>query len=362
MKYPGLLAATLALAPVACNDDSSPAVGQPLSVPLVSPQSPERGSVTVSNSESTLRVDIAAGDGWTIRKARAAGGTSLAHIPQKKGEPLLSRFPLRTKAEHGEAAASFHVPLFVEPGTVLTIAVQADIRKKRNQGSGNDEREHGDHHDDDDDDDCINESAWGSGSAFPKGKGAMYFTYTVQKAGPPTLSGLYRTHSQETWGLAPTAANPAGYLSANFGAAFPGGLVLGSFLGFTATFRSPRAVEMYLPEGGAAVPLDRHLVDPRMINNVLLAETTALAINAGLDAWDPNFAPGTTPLQDLVVAAPSSRCFGMTVREVLALANDLLGGLGDPAGLTPDEMLECVRSINSTFEDGATDRGYLGLP
>lgn len=361
MKYPGLLAATLALTPVACNDDSSPAVGQPLTVPLVTKETAQAGSVTVSNSESTLRVELVAADGWSLQKARVAGGTSLAHIPQKKGEPRLSRFPLQSRLKHGASSKTFSVPLFAEPGTLLTVAVQADVRKKKVKP--HDDEDDGPNHDSDhDDDNCGLEPAWGAGTEFPKKTGAMYFTYTVQRSAPPTLAGLYRTHSQESWGQAPLDSNPATYLAANFGSAFPTGLVLGSQDGFTAMFRNSRAIEMVLPDAGPAVPFDRHLVDPRNLGNSLAAETLALALNAGLDAWDPDFAPGVLPLQDLVVADPSSRCFGLAVREVLGMANEILAGRGEPLGLLPEEILECVQAINGTFDEGSKDRGYLGLP
>ncbi|MBI3857999.1 MAG: hypothetical protein HY293_20155 [Planctomycetes bacterium] len=348
MRCPGLLAATLALTPAGCNDDSSPAVGQPLTVALLTTESVQAGSVTVSNSESTLRVEVAAGDGWTLEKVRVAAGTTPAHLPQtRKGEPVPERFPLRSKQEHGTDSAKFSVPLFVDPGTLLYFAVQADVRKKsvkENSGGG-----------------CDMESAWGAGTPFPKGKGATYFTYTVQKNQPATLVGMYRTYPQDAWGGA--AGGAAGsHLSAHFAEAFPNGRTIGSPDGYTALFRSARAVADFLPQNGPAMAFEGSWIDPKAIGNGLAGETLALALNVGFDDQDPAFASGVQPLGDLVVAVPSSRCFGLRVREVLNLANQALAGRADPSDPSFDDLLDCARQINLTFENGTVDQGYVGLP
>src|SRR6185503_14275240 len=172
MRNPALLA-VLAILPAAC-DDSSPSVGTPLSVPLVTRDGTQAGTVTVSNSTATLRLDIVAQDGWTLEKVRAAAGTSLAVIPQsKQGQPQPESFPLRSKIE-STTSVHFSVPLTVEPGTELLVAVSADVRDKSKETQ----------------EDCGMEPAWGAGTPFPKKPDAMYFKYVVQSNRPNDLSGM----------------------------------------------------------------------------------------------------------------------------------------------------------------------------
>ena len=345
MKYPAILAAILMSVAVGC-DDSSPSVGTPLTVPLVTRNGVPAGAVTVSNSTSSLRLDIITHSGWRIEKVRAAVGTSLAHIPQtRQGQPVTELFPLRSKTESVNSV-HFSVPLSVDAGTELFLAVYADVRDKTQVTEK----------------DSGMEPAWGQGTPFPRKPEAMYFTYTVQSSGTPTLAGLYHTQTQAQWGGAISGFNAPGYLTGVFSAAFPAGLVIGRSDGFTATFTTARAIDQFLPQSGAALALDQDHVNPTNLNNTLAGETLALALNVGFDDFDPDFSAGVTSLGDLVVADPSSLCFGVRVRDVLAMANQMLAGLGDTLGMSPDELMDVVHRINLNFEDAVADQGYLGLP
>jgi hypothetical protein len=355
MRYPGFLLATLALTLTACNQDSSPAVGQKLTVPLVTERDHlEVGTVTVSNSETTLRVEIFAAGGWTLEKVRVAAGTSLDCIPQTcQGQPLPERFPLRSKLGSVKKV-EFQVPLLVEPGTQLFFAVQADVREKAPPPKkGQDPVAQ----------DSGMESAWGLGTPFPKKPAAMYFTYTVQKNSPPSLEGLYRTQTQEQWGGAASPGDAPGYLVGHFQPVYPGGVTIGATNpGFTARFTTAQAVMNFLPQNGPAIPLTGNRTNPTNLSNGLAGETLALTLNVDFDDHDAAFSAGVDLLGDLVVADAASACFGRPVREVLSMANQMLAGFGDTLGISPDVLLDCVRSINRNFEDGVVDRGYLGLP
>ena len=57
-----------------------------------------------------------------------------------------------------------------------------------------------------------------------------------------------------------------------------------------------------------------------------------------------------------VVSGPLA---GKTVNEILALANRVLGGDPLPAGLTLNDLDTVLEKINSNFESGAKDKGYL---
>jgi hypothetical protein len=352
MRCPAILAATLALSPMACNQDSSPAVGTPLTVPLITVREHlDVGTVKVSNSETTLRIEIEAANGWTLEKVRAAAGTSLDCIPQTcQGQPLPERFPLRNKLD-SVTKVEFQVPLIVEPGTQLIFAVQADVRSKIKPKDKTPDPM-----------DCGMESSWGLGTPFPRKPDAMYFMYTIQENLPPSREGLYRTQTQEEWGGAPSPGDAQGYLVGRFPGVYSTGVTIGAQGGFTARFMNALAVLNFLPQSGPAAPLTRNSTNPTNLSNSLAGETLALTLNVDFDDRDPAFSLAVDSLGDLVVADATSPCFGRPVREVLSLANQMLAGMGDGLGINPDALLDCVRRINRNFEDGAVDLGYLGFP
>ncbi len=355
MRLPAILAVVLALVPVACNtDDGSTPVGTPGGALLVTPDAVV-GKVTVANSETTLIITVAPDNGWDLQYIRLALGTQLSQIPQtRQGAPIPGRFPLR-KGPNGGSEVTWRLPLKVEPGTVLYFAVQAEAKKKATEEKTSDPGHSGD------DENCIVDYAWGAGDSFPGQKEAMYFTYTIQKNQPPGLSGLYRTETQEDWGGDPLVDPAAMYLAVNFDRAFPLGVTIGTASGFSARFTSADAVAAFIPQRGPAGSLGRNWVNPTVLDNSLAGNTLALAINTGFDAFFADFSPGTVPLQDMMVDGPSSPFFGLSVAEVLALANQALAGQEDPR-FTADQIDDCVTRINMNFRHGLIDLGFLGLP
>jgi hypothetical protein len=338
MRNPGLLA-FLAILPAAC-DDPSPSVGTPLSVPLVTRDGVQAGTVTVSNSPSSLRLDIDAQDGWTLEKVRAAAGTSPGLIPQtKQGQPLPESFPLRSK-EDSRTSVHFAVPLTAEAGTEIVIAVYADVRDKTKETQS----------------DCGMEPAWASGTSFPRKPDAMFFTYVIQSHQPHDLSGMYRTQTQDQWGGAASPGNAPAYLSAHFASVFPGGITIGVGPS-SATFGNADDVLAFLPQFGPSLPIS---VTP--FGNGLAGETLALALTLGFDGADPGFSSGSVPLSELRIADPADPCFGRSVREVLDLANMALAGMQGPFGINADLLQVTVQRINTNFDDGLVDLNFLGLP
>jgi hypothetical protein len=357
MRFPAILAVVMAVIPIACNTDDSAPVGDALNVPLLTEDAMVVGNVNVANSETTLMVTITTSGGWTLENVRWAVGTELRHIPQtRNGEPIPGRFPIHRKPGADSTVETWRLPLIVEPDTVLTFAVNADVKIK----APKDGKDAPDPAHQGDDENCVVASSWGEGTPFPRMRGSMYFTYTVQQPAPPSLAGLYRTHTQEQWS-SDTRDKASLYLGANFATAFPNGITLGSSSGFTARFTSAAAIGEFLPESGPSGSLGQNWVNPTTLGNSLAGNTLALMLNTGFDAYDPDFAPGTLPLLQLVVADPASPFFGTSVGKVQTLANQLLSGRTDLM-FTADQLNDCVLKINMTFQDGSVDLGFLSLP
>jgi hypothetical protein len=170
--------------------------------------------------------------------------------------------------------------------------------------------------------------------------------------------GGFRTQTQGGWGTRCRGNNPGCYRDANFDSCFPNGLQVGCEPGNSIILTSSAAVQDFLPEGGPAAALTQDYTDPDRIRNVLAGQVVALTLSVGFDLCDPNFSESNTALADLEVIDPESKCFGMTVQEVLDLANAILGGCS--TALTPSEINDCVSDINENFVDGETDNGFLG--
>jgi hypothetical protein len=258
---------------------------------------------------------------------------------------------------------AYALPLLVEPGTELFIALYAELHQlpppptKEVQTAG---QSTGRENEDSDTNDKT--VAWAAGTPFPVKDGSMYLTYTVRDSAPVSLLGQYRTHSQESWGAAPDLKNAAGYLAANFAAAFPSGVTLGSDFGPNVRFTTGQAVADFLPQAGTPGPLIGHDVDPLDLANPFAGDALALALNLGFDAKDPSFSASNLPFASLVIADPASALYGLSVQDVLATANKLLGGQGAALGVAPEEIYDAVSRINANFEGGTVDRGFLGMP
>lgn len=355
-KIPAILSATLTATLAACADDHTP-IGQPLSTPLITAEAQSVGSVTVYNSTDGLFVTTAPGKGWELKETRLAVSTRPGGLPKAKGGgPNLDRFLLRMKKVSASGEMTFALPLAVESGTELFIALYAELNQTAT-GSKGDSREDADC---DPNDKTI---AWGLGTTFvEKLPGAMYFSYTVQAAAPPTQAGMFRTHSQESWGGAPDGTNAASYLSANFAAAFPFGVKVGSSLLINAQFTTAQAVADFLPQSGTPGVLTGHSVNPVNLANPFAGATLALALNTGFDEANAAFSSSSVLLSSLVVADPSSPLYGIPVGDVLAMANQYLSGSAPSTSVPLQDLFDAVTRINANFEDGSVDLGFLGMP
>lgn len=165
----------------------------------------------------------------------------------------------------------------------------------------------------------------------------------------PICEGVWRTQTQGGWGSPANGNNNGTYRDANFDAAFPSGLTIGCAEGNTLSLTSAAAVQAFLPSGGQPSVLSDNFVNPTSNKGSFAGNLTALALSVGFDDYDADFAPDSDfNLGDLVVLSGTFE--GLTVYEVLALANDVIGGCND--SYTPQQLNSIVDAINNSYTDG----------
>jgi hypothetical protein len=143
-----------------------------------------------------------------------------------------------------------------------------------------------------------------------------------------------------------------------------GSLNVGSGVGYSMTFSDSVNVENFLPSGGKPGVLTQDYTNPvdKTEAGVFAGQTTALALNVAcsdvpiIPIWEG-------PIGNFEVIDEDSICFGLTVYEVLAAAEEVLGGenSGIPAidNASVSKLNECVTAINEAFVDGG-NTGFLG--
>ncbi|MFN3875055.1 MAG: hypothetical protein ACK4L7_03960, partial [Flavobacteriales bacterium] len=173
-------------------------------------------------------------------------------------------------------------------------------------------------------------------------------------------SGL-RTEAQGTWGANPTQWNIAGFLHSNWGTAFPApnGLTIGCGSRMVR-FTTASALNAALPTYGTPALLPAGTtVDPgTSIQNTLLGQIAALAINIRIDDLYPAFAPSNLALRDMVVA--SGAFAGLTVQQLLNLANQHAGGCANSYPLAT--ISQALTSLNNGYQAAAMNNGFLLCP
>ncbi len=326
--------------------------GEPTVVTLFAGKYIDSGSVTVRNDSGNLYVTYTTKDGWALVETHLAVATSLSLIPQTpKGNPKNGLFPFKRAYNPPVVSDEYVISLdqygYVE-GTVLYIAAHAALVKIVNGAV------------------VQSETGWGNGTGFPGNNWAMYFMYVVQPCKPPVtdLTGLFRTQTQGGWGTGCKGENPGCYRDAHFALAFPNGLRLGSTDGFSILLTSSAAVEDFLPQGGPASKLTMNHVDPTTSEaGVLAGQVCAVSLSVGFDLADPDFCKSPVLLKNLIFKDPGNEenpFNGMTVEQILAIANVILSGLSQPYSYSL--INDAVSKINENFVDGKMDGGFLSLP
>jgi len=195
------------------------------------------------------------------------------------------------------------------------------------------------------------------------------FSVTVTDANGCTISQSFEiklltcngftTVTQGGWGAKAAGNNWGTYRDLNFASAFPSGLTIGAgsrFLKLTTA----KAVDDFLPSGTTPRALNAGtMVNPGSgYKNVLAGQVVALTLNLRFDQVNPSFSSSSTWLGNLIVI--SGTFTGWTVSQVLAEANNVLGGVA--SSYSADQMNAIVDAINNNYDNGTVNLGLLGCP
>jgi hypothetical protein len=161
------------------------------------------------------------------------------------------------------------------------------------------------------------------------------------------------TYAQDAWGN--PASTAGGLLIASFDTVYPGGVVVGlPGPGFTMDFGDSLAVLAYLPASGAAGPLTADLIDPMSSSSGVFGGDV-LALQLDVNFSDAGLLGGTSGLRfgDLYVCelTTTPALEGLTVRQILAISNTVLGGGAGP--YSADELDPVVFALTQAFIGGA---------
>ncbi len=178
-------------------------------------------------------------------------------------------------------------------------------------------------------------------------------TITIGGGDDNTDCGQFLTYSVGGYG---SGNGPQGsYLASHFASAFPNNLVIGC-AGATYTFTSAAAIVNFLPAGGPSSVLPAGNVNnPTGISNQLANQLTAAMISVGLDAADPNFAPSANSLGNAIYN--SGPFVGMTVNQVIAIANNHLGGCANTYDLTT--IADALAQLNLNYDAGVDNENFV---
>jgi hypothetical protein len=182
--------------------------------------------------------------------------------------------------------------------------------------------------------------------------GEVALSYSDTPSEETADCGDFTTHFARHWGK---ANHPAGqYLAANFAGAFPSGITIGCGEN-TLHFTNAAAVISYLPVPGQPQVLVGGDVDPNQSPNGLANQTIAALINVTFDLIDASFSSSDFNTGDLVYnAGPFA---GMSVNDVIALANSHLGGCSSQYSL--NSLRSALWQFNSAFTANSTSTGLF---
>ena len=162
------------------------------------------------------------------------------------------------------------------------------------------------------------------------------------------------TYGQFEWDAGGTASS---ILQAHYGAVYAstfGTVEIGipGSAGFSVQFSGYAEAQAYLPSTGPAAPLNADLLDPTTTSSGQFGgEVLALTFNVNFA--DDGFLPGTSAVAfgDLTVCGMADTTLdGLSVRQVLAIANTLLGGGSN--GYSLANVAALAGSLNTSFGGG----------
>ena len=183
-------------------------------------------------------------------------------------------------------------------------------------------------------------------------------------AAAPFQVGDFVTHLQDEWGDASTVAGIrlSDYFNSIYGAAGYTEVGIAGAGGFSMLITSASSAFTYLPGSGPPDTLIADLVDPTSTPaGIFGGEVLALRLN--VDFSDAGYTLGSLgiPFGDLVFHDYSQvpQVNGLTVRQVLAQADTLLGG--GAAGYSLADANAIVMNLNASFFQGPSEfaQNYL---
>jgi len=193
---------------------------------------------------------------------------------------------------------------------------------------------------------------------FPDASHPVFYTHSM------CCECDFRAEKQADYGRECNGgANPIGcYLASMFNFCFTSGLTVGCSAGHTMFFDSSSALQSYMDRATQpAGPLTQNYNNPAYTESGRFGGLlTSLVINDKFDRCDNDFAGSCDWLQSLYLCPPEpgspSTCFmffGMTIRDVISISNDYLGGCSYPPGsLSYEEVADCIDYIEINLAGG----------
>jgi len=180
------------------------------------------------------------------------------------------------------------------------------------------------------------------------------------------ISNLGRTCSQVSTGC---------YRDAKFPRSYPYGLTVGCEAGYSMHFSNSTIVQKFLDRfenqwNNFAAALSQNYND--FIGTTpagqLAGYVVSLSLNDRFDRLDINFAESCNFLRNLYLCGGKCLPFqGMTIGELLAAGNDVLGGCTPTSTYNPTDLVSCFDEIERTFDKGRRlehfrNRGFDIIP
>ncbi|MBI3875313.1 MAG: hypothetical protein HY300_05025 [Verrucomicrobia bacterium] len=166
-------------------------------------------------------------------------------------------------------------------------------------------------------------------------------------------NGDFGTFTQGGWGAVPHGSNPGAVLTASFTVVYPTGVEVGipGAAGFSMKFTSAGAITAYLPAGGPPAVLTADLMNPTSTSaGVFGGQVLALRLNVDFSTAGITQGPGGA-VGSLTLVNTGTSLDGLTVAQVLAVAQSVLGGGALPAGLTVSGLNDIVTNLNQAFDN-----------
>jgi len=170
----------------------------------------------------------------------------------------------------------------------------------------------------------------------------------------------YCTYTQGGWMQTCSGGNVGCVRDLCFASVFPGGVTIGGYGGFTATWTTSVSVDLNWPNSGPSSPLDANIVNQSNTGaGTLAGQLLAATFNREYGAASCD---GMVSTGGLVITSGDFQ--GWTVDELLAFANEYIGGntglLGD--SLEASDITTALTAYNENFDNCYDNDGYLDFP